>query len=84
MLMKRTDGKVDSMRIAYGGVGPVVLRLGKTEEFLAGQPFKLDTFAAAGEIARDEIAPISDVRGSREFRLQLAENILTRFYYECT
>jgi xanthine dehydrogenase small subunit len=82
MLMKRTDGKVDSMRIAYGGVGPVVLRLAKTEEFLAGQPIRLQTFAAAGEIARDEIAPISDVRGSREFRLQLAENILSRFYYD--
>ena len=82
MLMKRTNGKVESMRIAYGGVGPVVLRLGKTEEFLAGRAFNLDTFAAAGEIARDEIAPISDVRGSREFRLQLAENILSRFYYD--
>jgi xanthine dehydrogenase small subunit len=82
MLMKRTNGKVDSMRIAYGGVGPVVMRLGKTEEFLAGRPFQLDTFAAAGEIAREEIAPISDVRGSREFRLQLAENILSRFYYD--
>jgi xanthine dehydrogenase small subunit len=85
MLMKRTNGKVDSMRIAYGGVAPVVLRLTKTEDFLAGQPFKLDTFAAAGEIAREEIAPISDVRGSREFRLQLAENILSRFFYDsCT
>jgi xanthine dehydrogenase small subunit len=85
MLMLRTDGRVDSMRIAYGGVGPVVLRLAKTEEFLAGRTVQLETFAAAGEIARDEIAPISDVRGSREFRLQLAENILSRFYYEaCT
>jgi xanthine dehydrogenase small subunit len=85
MLMKRTDGRVDTIRIAYGGVGPVVLRLGRTEEFLAGRPFDLDTFAAAGEIARDEIAPISDVRGAREFRLQLAGNILSRFYYDaCT
>ena len=85
MLMKRTDGRIDSMRIAYGGVGPVVLRLPKTEEFLAGKPLNLDTFLAAGEVAKDEIAPISDVRGSREFRLQLAENVLHRFYYEtCT
>jgi xanthine dehydrogenase small subunit len=85
MLMKRTDGRVDTIRIAYGGVGPVVLRLGRTEEFLAGRPFDLDTFAAAGEIAREEIAPISDVRGAREFRLQLAGNILSRFYYDaCT
>lgn len=85
MLMRRTDGRIDSMRVAYGGVAPVVLRLGKTEEFLSGKAVTRETFAAAGEIARDEIAPISDVRGSREFRLQLAENILTRFYYDaCT
>ncbi len=85
MLMRRTDGRVDSIRIAYGGVAPVVLRLQKTEEFLAGKPVSLDTFAEAGEIARNEIAPIADVRGSREFRLQLAENVLQRFYYEtCT
>ena len=82
MLMRRTNGRIDSMRLAYGGVAPVVLRLGKTEEFLAGKPVSKETFAEAGEIARGEIAPISDVRGSREFRLTLAENILTKFYYE--
>jgi xanthine dehydrogenase small subunit len=80
--MRRSNGRIDSMRIAYGGVGPMVLRLTKTEEFLAGRPMALETFTAAGEIAREEIAPITDVRGSREFRLQLAENILCRFYYE--
>lgn len=82
MLMRRNDGKIDSMRIAYGGVGPVVLRLPRTEEFLSGRAFVRETFAEAGEIARDEIAPISDVRGAKEFRLQLAENILSRFYYD--
>jgi xanthine dehydrogenase small subunit len=85
MLMRRTDGRVDSIKIAYGGVAPVVLRLPKTEEFLAGKSITREAFAAAGEIARGEVAPISDVRGSREFRLQLAENILQKFYYEaCT
>jgi len=85
MLMRRTDGRIDSIRIAYGGVGPVVLRLPKTEEFLAGKPVELETFAEAGEIAKNEIAPIADVRGTREFRLQLAENVLQRFYYDaCT
>ena len=85
MLMRRTDGRVDSMRVAYGGVAPVVLRLKRTESFLAGKPVARETFAQAGEIARSEVAPISDVRGSKEFRLQLAENILTKFYYEaCT
>jgi xanthine dehydrogenase small subunit len=80
----RTDGHVASARIAYGGVGPVVLRLPNTEAFLGGQPFARETFAAAGEIARGEITPISDVRGARDFRLQLAENILQRFYAEAS
>ncbi|HEX6097419.1 MAG TPA: FAD binding domain-containing protein [Thermoanaerobaculia bacterium] len=82
MLMRRTDGRIDSMRLAYGGVAPVVLRLKKTEEFLAGKAIARETFAEAGEIARNEIAPISDVRGTKEMRLQLAENILTKFYYD--
>ena len=82
ILMRRRDGRIDSMRLAYGGVAPVVLRLKKTEEFLTGKPIARETFAEAGEIARSEIAPISDVRGSRETRLQLAENILTKFYYD--
>ena len=84
MLMKRNDGRIDSMRIAYGGVGPVVLRLKQTEDFLGGRAFARETFVEAGEIARGEISPITDVRGSKEFRLQLAENIMSRFYYECT
>jgi xanthine dehydrogenase small subunit len=85
MLMRRTDGRIDTIRVAYGGVAPTVLRLRKTEEFLAGKSFHRDTFAAAGEIARGEIAPISDVRGSSEYRLQLAENILCKFFYDtCT
>ena len=82
MLMSKSDGRVDSIRIAYGGVAPVVLRLPKTEAFLAGKTFARETFAEAGEVARGEVAPISDVRGTRDFRLQLAENILQRFYYD--
>jgi len=76
------DGAIASARIAYGGVAPVVLRMPKTEAFLKGKPAILSTFEAAGPIARGEISPISDVRGSRDYRLQLAENILCKFWHE--
>lgn len=75
---------IESIRIAYGGVGPVILRLPKTEAFLTGQPLDEATMAAAGELARTEITPISDVRGSADFRLQLAENFIRRFHAEVT
>jgi len=82
MLMKRNDGHIDSIRIAYGGVAPVVLRLTKTEDFLAGRAFEKSSFVAAGEVALSEIAPISDVRGTKDYRLQLATNVLEKFYFD--
>jgi xanthine dehydrogenase small subunit len=78
----RDGDAIGEARIAYGGVGPVVLRLSRTEAWLRGRPFTEATFAEAGALAREEIAPIGDVRGSREYRLRLAENVLLRFYHE--
>ena len=77
------DGnKIKSARIAYGGVGPVVMRLKKTEQFLQGKEFEFQTFVYAGKMAKEEVTPISDVRGSSDFRFQLAENIILKFFYE--
>jgi xanthine dehydrogenase small subunit len=81
----RVVGRGDAIEraaIAYAGVGPTVRRLRDTEAFLKGKPFSEETFRAAGRRARAEVEPISDPRGSREFKLQLAENILLKFYFD--
>ena len=39
-------------------------------------------FKEAGGLACNEISPISDVRASSEYRFNLAENILQKFFYE--
>ena len=80
--ISRNGERIESAAIAYCGVGPTVLRLRRTEAFLAGRPFSEATFREAGTVARAEVEPISDVRGSRSFRLKLAENILLKFYHE--
>ncbi len=80
--LRTTDGHINSATIAYGGVAPTVVRLPKTEAFLAGKAISLGTFEEAGRIARGEVKPISDVRGGADYRAQLAENILPKFYYE--
>ncbi|MEA2336926.1 MAG: xanthine dehydrogenase small subunit [Thermoanaerobaculia bacterium] len=77
-----TGDRIDRAGIAYGGVAPTVIRLPRTEAFLTGKSATLDTFEHAGRIVRDEIKPISDVRGSADYRLQLAENIMAKFWYE--
>ena len=80
--LRMADGHIADAKIAYGGVAPVVLRLPKTEEHLRGKRMSADVFEEAGRIARSEVAPISDVRGSKEYRLQLAENIMMKFAAE--
>jgi xanthine dehydrogenase small subunit len=74
--------QIGSAVVVYGGVGPVVMRLPATEAFLTGKSATLETFEEGGQIARGEISPITDVRGSRDYRLQLAENIMSKCWYD--
>ncbi|MBF0280677.1 MAG: FAD binding domain-containing protein [SAR324 cluster bacterium] len=76
------DQMIKDIRIAYGGVAPVVLRLAKTEAFLKNKTFDLENMRTAGKLAREEIAPISDVRASRDYRLRLSETTLEKFFHE--
>ena len=78
----KSDGLIRCAAVAYSGVGPTVVRLLRTEGALIGKPFLESTFRHAGRVARSEVAPLTDVRGGRDFRLQLAENILAKFYFE--
>lgn len=81
-LFKMRGCAVVEARVAYGGVGPTVLRLPKTEEFLRGKALSLETFEGAGGMARSEVKPISDVRGSRDYRLRLVKNLFVKTYYD--
>lgn len=74
--------KISDIKIAFGGVAPVVLRLYKTEEYLKNKEFNIDNIINSSNIAISEINPISDVRGSKNFRLRLAKNIFLKFFYE--
>lgn len=78
--MSVVDGSMRRVRIAYGGVAPVVLRLPGTEKLLEGAEPSRELFLRAGKVARSEIAPISDVRGTAEYRSLLAERILMKFF----
>jgi len=79
----RLDGEtIDEAAIALGAVGPTVIRARQTEAFLKGAPLSEDTMHQAGEIAVQEVRPITDVRGSADYRLQLTRNILLKFYHQ--
>jgi xanthine dehydrogenase small subunit len=76
------DDTIEEAAIAFGAVGPTVVRARRTESFLRGRVFDEDTMQAAGDIAVKEVSPISDVRGAAEYRYQLTRNILFKFYHD--
>jgi len=84
ILVRRDGERIATARVAYGGVGPTVIRMRATEAALAGQPFTEETFRRAGEVAAGEIRPLTDVRGSVDYRLALARNVLLKFFHEQT
>ncbi|MDB5294310.1 MAG: xdhA [Phycisphaerales bacterium] len=81
---RQTNGTLADVRIAYGGVGPMVLRMTRAEDALRGKAPTLARFEAAGELAAQDVTPITDVRGSEAYRRALARNILVKYWHETT
>jgi xanthine dehydrogenase small subunit len=80
--MQCDSGRIGDVRIAFGGVAATVLRMTNVEAALRDGPASLDRFEQAAEIARDDVKPITDVRGSENYRRVLAGNVLLRFWHE--
>lgn len=60
-----------SHRIALGAVGPTVIRVREAERLLDRQGLTASTAAEAARLAMLAARPITDVRGSDEYRLDL-------------
>ncbi len=67
------DGK---FRMAFGAVAPTPVRLPKTEALVNGAPLTDALIEDAAKLARTEVSPISDVRASKEYRLDVVEVIV--------
>jgi carbon-monoxide dehydrogenase medium subunit len=67
----QSGGRVQRARIALGAVAPTPVRAHAAEAALEGQPASESVFAKAAQAAAAEARPISDQRGSAEFRRHL-------------
>ncbi len=71
------DNKCQECRIALGAVAPTPLRTRSAEALLRGKPVEPSLREKAGEAAMAEATPITDVRGSAEYRKEMVK-VLTR------
>ncbi len=72
------SGVVNRARLAWGSVGPTVVRNREVEAALEGRPLDRDSLARAAELARRAVEPIDDLRASASYRRQVAGNLLLR------
>jgi CO/xanthine dehydrogenase FAD-binding subunit len=79
----RDDNRVKDVRIALGGVAPRPVRVKKTEEAFVGEMLEERTIGEAAETVRSEISPITDVRGSAEYRREVSARLLARAVRIC-
>ena len=80
--MEISNGVIVSARIAYGGMAAIPQRAKHTEAALTGQPWSEATISAAVPALAADFQPLSDMRASSAYRLQVAGALLKRFYFE--
>ncbi len=70
------DGVCENIRIALGSVAPTPIRATKAEDYLQGKKMVDDIIEKASEIASEEISPISDIRTSAEYRIEISKALV--------
>jgi CO/xanthine dehydrogenase FAD-binding subunit len=71
--------QIEDVRIALGSVAPVPIRCTQTESALRNKQINAETLTAAKAALRAEIAPIDDLRSTRDYRLRVSLNLLEDF-----
>jgi len=69
---------VEDIRIALGGVAPTPVRARRTEEAFRGKSLDWDRIAELSRRVSVEVNPITDVRGSAEYRRQVSAALLAK------
>ena len=77
-----TDGVIDGVRLAFGGMAGIPKRASSAEAALAGNSFEIASFKKAAAALADDFTPMSDMRGSARYRLLTAQNLLVKYGLE--
>jgi xanthine dehydrogenase molybdopterin binding subunit/xanthine dehydrogenase small subunit len=76
------SGLITKARLAYGGVAALPVRARATEAALLGKRWGAAACEEVLPVLEKEFNPISDVRGSANYRRQMIANLLRKFFAE--
>jgi xanthine dehydrogenase small subunit len=76
------NNQIIHARLAYGGVAATTVRAVKVEKMLIGKPWEMKTILEAKEILKNTFTPLTDFRGSANYRILLVVNLWEKFFVE--
>jgi carbon-monoxide dehydrogenase medium subunit len=78
VVARRNGGVCHEARIAIGASVPIPLRARRSEQYLNGKTVTLEALDHAAAIAAADITPVSDFRGSAEYRREMVRVVARR------
>lgn len=76
------DGTITDARVAFGGMAATPHRAKGCEVAMIGHPFTRATIDKAAQALRADYAPLNDVRGTADYRLDSAASLLLRLWHK--
>jgi carbon-monoxide dehydrogenase medium subunit len=73
-----TNGKFEDVRVAVSAIASAPIRGRKVEAALKGMPVSEENIERASALIKEEVEPISDVRGSASYRKEMASVLIKR------
>ena len=74
--MDEDNKTVEDVRTCLGYVAPTPIEIKEVREKMIGKKFSELDYNQLGQIVEDKISPIDDIRGTREYRKDVAKNIM--------
>ncbi|MBD2485165.1 xanthine dehydrogenase small subunit [Planktothrix sp. FACHB-1365] len=77
-----TNNTIIHARLAYGGVAAIPIRAINIETMLVGKHWNYATIQNAKILLKDTFNPLTDLRGSADYRKRLIANLFEKFFIE--
>jgi xanthine dehydrogenase small subunit len=76
------SGRIERARFAFGGVAATPVRLTEAEQAVTGALWNEQAVARIQAVIGRALDPLSDHRGSADYRLQVAQRLVEKFWWE--
>ena len=76
------SGRALRARFAFGGVAAAPVLVQRAEETVAGQPWNESAVERVQDVLDEGFTPMSDHRGSKEYRLGVSKSLVEKFWWE--